>query len=262
MSDSSSTDGPDDPVLWFGFIEPKASWSSVLALILSLAAAVYQSYWFFIGPDIRFIQPQQVMLNIADGGLEKGRVRVIVPLSFINHAPSGYSGVVVNVRARLSGDLADGAFSVDLGWTNFVRTNPLADKNAGEKGLETLGGVVPQMIKGASAISRDTEFLAIEMPKCVTGACTALRDRMLTDPKNRSQKRPLEFVWSILQAAAAHRSDLVLELWAITERQDRIDVTCTIETDASFAKQIRTSTAGGEERSPYHAPPCREAVEN
>ena len=43
-------DNLSDEKLWLGFIEPRSSWSSVLALALSLIAGVYQLYWFVVGP--------------------------------------------------------------------------------------------------------------------------------------------------------------------------------------------------------------------
>ena len=234
-----------EPKPWFGFIEPKASWSSVIALIISLTAGAYQAYWFFIGPDVRFIQPQQVMFNVA--GAEN--VRMIVPLSFKNSAPSRYSDVIMRVHARFSADLSDGSFGVNYTWRNFIRSNPLAKND--EPGLIYEGGVVPLMVKGASAISRDTEFLETKMPQC-DGQCNAIY---------RRPNKPEPFFWKHLIEASRHSKVFRIDLFALTSSGGEVKIACTIEIDESFTDTLRGQRRSGDTDHRYHAPPCIEVAE-
>lgn len=218
--------------LIFGFIEPRADFASLTAVIVTVLALAAQMYWFFLGSQVQLMQPEQVFFNRMD----LQRVRFVVPLTFHNRAMSQYSEVISDVDMELSIPTSSMP-TTKFKWRSYAEFRPLNK----EKLIEFSEIHFPISIPGASSVSYEVEFVQ-EAKQCVTVGC------------NDADMRKLK--WEDFAGAAKDGDRMEIKVIASGIEEAEYVQTCTVVIDDSFLDRI-----GTDKDHPWHAPPCLEPLE-
>ena len=211
----------------FGFIERKADFASLLAVVVSTAALITQVYWFLLGPEVAMIAPQQVFMNV----MERDRVRFVVPVTFRNQAVKQYSEVITDINLTMelpNSDLPKTMFR----WRSYVEFRPLNGKNP----IIFTDIRHPIFVPGASSVSNEAEFTQ-EVEQCVREDCEEDERTIL--------------IWDEFEDAVEQAEIMVLTVVATGLEEARYQTTCTVTIDREFVDLIK-------QYRPWHAPPCIE----
>jgi hypothetical protein len=157
-------------------IEPKTSFTSLAAFILSLWGVGQSTYFFFQGSSLKLIAPKEILIyrDICYSSSSE-IIRVVIPATIINNAPKGYVGVLnrIDLRFRIGRDLEfDATNFVDLGGGGLGSSGVIGcDKDKDKNYLYSVGmkdNYKASAIDGGASIVENTLFTPT-VPNCVEG---------------------------------------------------------------------------------------------
>lgn len=181
-------------------VEWKLDPVAIVALILSLGAAISAVWFWALGSSVRLIPPDRVAIYSDEGADGTPFIRIAAHMSYANVAQAPYGDLVLRERVQLR----VGKLVLPQQWNAFGSID--------RQGINMMEPAGPQPLPGQSAISHFTLFAPPTVP-CRSG-------NQQCDPKE-NYIRPESFVDQL-----AHEDDLLFKFEIELIDGDRVTASC------------------------------------